>query len=106
MKKNKTLKLIMVLAVIISLIIVDFVARGLFRDYPFIVGFIVWFVMYLKFEIESKVYLGMAGFLFLSEFFLAVYRLDWLLNRIGAWVYFILLFVVFTGIIDLVKKKE
>lgn len=105
MKKGKTLKLIVALILVIGLVIVDFILHGILGDYPLIIGFIVCFITYLKLEIDPKVYLGVAIFLLLSEFFFAVYKMVWILHRIGAWVYFILLFIVLTEIIDLVKKK-
>lgn len=106
MKKSKTLGIVLFVIVIVAIIIMDFVLNGIFRDYPLIFGFLIWIIIYIKFKVDYRVYLGLAIFLLMSEFFFAVYKMEWFLHRVAAWVYFILLFVLITQTVEMLRENK
>lgn len=105
MAKSKTYKIIFTGLLILFSIAVDFILHGLFREYPLLVFFILWFLADLKFNLDIVVFMVISFLLLLSEVFLSVYKMDWFVNRVAMWVFLIFLFVVFSETRKLTKKS-
>ena len=102
MKKIKTKDILFIL-VILGIVISDLIFLRSLRDISFLLAFIVWIFMFIKFKLNYKYFLVPIFFLFMSQVFFIASPDTWIKDRISSWIFFLILF---SAILSIFEKEK
>ena len=102
MKKIKT-KDILIFLVLLGAVIADIVFLRFLRDISFLIAFIVWIFMFIKFKLSYKHFLSTVFPLFISQVFFLASPDTWIKDRISSWIFFL---IFFSAVFSIIERKK
>ena len=99
MKKIKTKDILSIL-IILGIVIGDLMFLRFLKDISFLLCFIIWIFMFIKFKLSYRHFLIPTFVLFISQVFFLASPDTWIKDRISSWIFFLILFSAMFSIFE------